>query len=76
MPLPGARMEAGTLVGWVKAPGDTVVRGDIVAIVDTEKGASEFEVVDNGVIERRLVQPGEKVPVGRPTAGAGRRWSR
>ena len=32
-------MEAGTLVEWVKHPGDVVKRGDIIAVVDTQKGA-------------------------------------
>jgi pyruvate dehydrogenase E2 component (dihydrolipoamide acetyltransferase) len=64
MPTLGADMEAGTLVEWLKKPGDTVARGDIIAIVDTEKGAIEIEVFDNGVIDRTVVEPGQKVPVG------------
>lgn len=57
-------MEAGTLVEWLKKPGDAVARGDIIAIVDTEKGAIEIEVFDDGVIERTVVEPGHTVPVG------------
>lgn len=57
-------MEAGTLVEWLKRPGDTLRRGDIIAIVDTEKGAIEIEVFEDGVLEEIHVQPGEKVPVG------------
>jgi pyruvate dehydrogenase E2 component (dihydrolipoamide acetyltransferase) len=64
MPALGADMEAGTLVEWLKKPGDTVKRGDIIAIVDTEKGAIEVEVFDDGVIDRTVVEPGQKVPVG------------
>lgn len=64
MPLLGADMEAGTLVEWLKRPGDTVHRGDIIAVVDTAKGAIEIEVFEDGVIESIQVQPGEKVPVG------------
>ena len=37
MPSLGADMEAGTLVEWVKHPGDAVKRGDIIAVVDTQK---------------------------------------
>jgi pyruvate dehydrogenase E2 component (dihydrolipoamide acetyltransferase) len=33
-------MEAGTLMRWLVAPGARVRRGDIVAVVDTEKGTS------------------------------------
>lgn len=64
MPALGADMEAGTLVEWLKKPGDTITRGDIIAIVDTEKGAIEIEVFDDGVIDRAVVEPGQKVPVG------------
>ena len=38
MPSLGADMEAGTLVEWLKQPGDVVQRGDVVAVVDTQKG--------------------------------------
>jgi pyruvate dehydrogenase E2 component (dihydrolipoamide acetyltransferase) len=64
MPALGADMEAGTLIEWHKKTGDTVARGDIIAVVDTEKGAIEIEVFDAGVIDRTVVEPGQKVPVG------------
>jgi pyruvate dehydrogenase E2 component (dihydrolipoamide acetyltransferase) len=64
MPSLGADMEAGTLVQWLKQPGDQVARGDIIAVVDTEKGAIEIEVFEDGMLDRALVSPGEKVPVG------------
>ena len=64
MPTLGADMEAGTLVEWLKKPGDPVARGDIIAVVDTEKGAIEIEVFDAGVLDRLLVEPGQKTPVG------------
>lgn len=64
MPSLGSSMEAGTLVEWLKQPGDTLRRGDIIAVVDTEKGAIEIEVFEDGVLEEIRVQPGQKVPVG------------
>lgn len=64
MPALGADMSAGTLVAWKKKPGDTVTRGEIIAEVDTDKAAIEIEVFTSGVIEKILVQSGEKVPVG------------
>jgi pyruvate dehydrogenase E2 component (dihydrolipoamide acetyltransferase) len=64
MPLLGADMEAGTLVEWQKRPGDAVRRGDIIAVVDTQKGAIEIEVFEDGIVRQLVVQPGEKVPVG------------
>jgi pyruvate dehydrogenase E2 component (dihydrolipoamide acetyltransferase) len=41
-----------------------VERGDIVAVVETQKGAIEVEVFEAGVIDRLLVEPGTTVPVG------------
>lgn len=64
MPSLGADMEAGTLVQWLKARGDVLKRGDIIAIVDTEKGAIEIEVFEDGILERVVVEPGQQVPVG------------
>jgi pyruvate dehydrogenase E2 component (dihydrolipoamide acetyltransferase) len=57
-------MTAGRLVVWYRHPGDTVARGDIIAEVDTDKGAIDVQVFTTGVLEKILVQPGEKVPVG------------
>ena len=57
-------MNAGTLVAWHKKAGDVVKRGDIVAEVETDKGVIDVEIFTSGTIERLLIQPGEKVPVG------------
>ncbi len=64
MPSLGADMEAGTLVEWLKQPGETVKHGDVIAVVETQKGAIEVEVFENGVIEKLLVPVGHTVPVG------------
>jgi pyruvate dehydrogenase E2 component (dihydrolipoamide acetyltransferase) len=68
MPSLGADMEAGTLVEWLKKPGDLVARGDIIAVVETEKGAIEIEVFQTGTIETLLAEPGQKLAVGAPMA--------
>jgi pyruvate dehydrogenase E2 component (dihydrolipoamide acetyltransferase) len=68
MPSLGADMEAGTLVEWLVKPGDWVKRGDIVAVVETQKGAIEIEVYQAGQIEKFLVDLHSKVPVGTPLA--------
>jgi pyruvate dehydrogenase E2 component (dihydrolipoamide acetyltransferase) len=41
-----------------------VKRGDVVALVETEKGVIEVEIFESGVVESLQVQPGQKVPVG------------
>ncbi len=64
MPSLGADMVAGTLTEWYKHPGDEIHRGDIIAAVDTDKGSIDVEVFEDGVLERLVVNQGQKVPVG------------
>ncbi len=71
MPSLGADMEQGTLVEWRVAPGDSVRRGDIVAVVDTDKATIDVEVFESGVVQELLVEPGATVPVGTPLARIG-----
>jgi pyruvate dehydrogenase E2 component (dihydrolipoamide acetyltransferase) len=68
MPSLGADMEDGTLVEWNMKPGQTVKRGDIVAVVETQKGAVDVEIWEDGIVDRLLVEPGTRVPVGEPIA--------
>jgi pyruvate dehydrogenase E2 component (dihydrolipoamide acetyltransferase) len=68
MPSLGADMDAGTLVEWLKRPGDAVHRGDVIAVVETQKGAIEIEVFETGILDRVMMSPGVKVPVGTPMA--------
>ena len=64
MPSLGADMQAGTVVAWLKQPGDPLRRGDTIAAVDTEKGVIDVEVFSAGVLESIVVPVGAKVPVG------------
>ena len=64
MPSLGADMEKGTIVEWLVTPGDTVRRGDVVALVETDKGIIEIEIWHGGEIESILVPAGETVAVG------------
>jgi len=64
MPSLGADMEAGTLVEWRIDKGSRVKRGDVVALVDTEKGVIDIESFEDGVVESLSVKPGVRVPVG------------
>ncbi|HQR26510.1 MAG TPA: E3 binding domain-containing protein, partial [Nocardioides sp.] len=64
MPSLGADMDEGTLLEWLVSPGQSVHKGDIVAIVDTAKAAVEVEVFTDGVVEQLLVPVGTTVPVG------------
>jgi len=68
MPSLGADMEAGKLVEWLVKPGDTVHRGDVVAVVETQKGAIEIEIFQDGVVHDLLADLGRELPVGAPLA--------
>ncbi|MGK2958132.1 MAG: dihydrolipoamide acetyltransferase family protein [Acidimicrobiales bacterium] len=71
MPSLGADMESGTIVEWHVKPGDTVQRGDIIALVATEKSDIEVEVFDNGAVREILVPVGQEVAVGTVLARLG-----
>ena len=57
-------MESGTLVQWLVKPGDHVNRGDIVAVVETQKGAIDVEIYDSGDISQLVIPEGMEAPVG------------
>jgi pyruvate dehydrogenase E2 component (dihydrolipoamide acetyltransferase) len=64
LPALGADMDEGTLLEWHVAPGARVKRGDVVAVVETDKGAIDVEIFLEGVVSEIVVAPGTKVPVG------------
>ena len=63
MPALGADMETGTVVQWLVQPGARVKPGDVVAVVETHKGAIDVECFLDGVIGD-LAPIGESLPVG------------
>jgi pyruvate dehydrogenase E2 component (dihydrolipoamide acetyltransferase) len=71
MPSLGADMDTGTITQWLVHQGDAVHRGDIVAVVDTEKADVEVEIFEDGVVEELLVPEGTEVAVGTPLARIG-----
>jgi pyruvate dehydrogenase E1 component beta subunit len=65
MPALSPTMEQGTLAKWLKAEGDRIEPGDIIAEIETDKATMEFEAIDEGVLEKILVPAGtEDVAVG------------
>jgi pyruvate dehydrogenase E2 component (dihydrolipoamide acetyltransferase) len=68
MPSLGADMEAGRLVEWLVRPGDRVQRGDVIAVVETQKGAIEIEVFEAGTVADLTAGIGQDLPVGAPLA--------
>ena len=69
MPALSPTMTEGTLAKWLKAEGDTIVAGDVLAEIETDKATMEIESADEGVLGRILVAEGtENVPVNTPIA--------
>jgi pyruvate dehydrogenase E2 component (dihydrolipoamide acetyltransferase) len=69
MPALSPTMEEGTLAKWLVKEGDTVLSGDLLAEIETDKATMEFEAVDEGVIGKILVSAGtEGVKVNSPIA--------
>ncbi len=69
MPALSPTMTEGTLSRWLKAEGDKVAAGDIIAEIETDKATMEVEAVDEGVIGKILVKAGtEGVAVNTPIA--------
>ncbi|MBI5720634.1 MAG: 2-oxo acid dehydrogenase subunit E2 [Burkholderiales bacterium] len=64
LPSLGSDMDDGTLVEWRVQPGDTVKKGQVVAVVDTTKAAIDVECWDEGVVHALLAEPGTRLPVG------------
>jgi len=64
LPALGADMDEGTILEWHVAPGARVKRGDVVAVVETDKGAIDVEIFMDGVVREIVVAPGTRVPVG------------
>ena len=64
MPALSPTMTDGTLASWLKAEGDTVEAGDVIAEIETDKATMEVESVDEGILGKILIQAGtEGVPV-------------
>ncbi len=71
MPSLGAGMTDGTVIEWYVEPGQSVAKGDVVGLVDTDKGAIEMEIWEDAQIAEILAGPGTKVPVGDPLLALG-----
>jgi len=57
-------MEEGQLVRWLKAEGDTVSTGDILAEIETDKATMELVARGEGVLRKILLGEGATAPVG------------
>jgi len=69
MPALSPTMTEGTLARWLKAEGDVIRSGDVIAEIETDKATMEVEAVDEGVLGKILVPDGTQgVKVNDPIA--------
>lgn len=64
MPKLSDTMTEGLLGSWLKAVGDSISRGEIIAEVETDKATMGLEAFEDGVLLEQRVRAGEVVPVG------------
>lgn len=64
MPKMGMTMKEGTLSKWYKNEGDTVIKGEVLFEVETEKITNQIESSAGGILFQIVVPTGTTVPVG------------
>ena len=69
MPALSPTMEMGNIVKWHKKVGDTISSGEVIAEIETDKALMEFEVADDGILAKILIEEGSvDVKVNEPIA--------
>jgi len=68
MPKLGFDMAEGTLVRWLIAENEAVMKGQVLAEIETDKATVEVESTATGVVLQHLVDEGSIVPVGESIA--------
>ncbi|MDW8325063.1 MAG: dihydrolipoamide acetyltransferase family protein [Anaerolineales bacterium] len=68
MPALGMAQETGTLLKWLKAPGETVTKGEPLMEVETDKTVVEVEAPASGILMEVTARPGDVIPVGQRIA--------
>ena len=63
MPQFGVSMETGTIAQWLKAVGDPVQAGEVVATIETEKLTNDVLSDVDGVMIAIIAQEGDEVPI-------------
>ena len=64
MPKLSDTMTEGSVVVWRKAVGAQVLRGEVIAEVETDKATMELEAFASGTLLEIRVEAGTTVPVG------------
>jgi pyruvate/2-oxoglutarate dehydrogenase complex dihydrolipoamide acyltransferase (E2) component len=68
MPALELAQETGKVLRWIKAPGDTVRKGEPIVEIETDKVTVEVESPASGVLSGITAQEGDVIPVGQTIA--------
>ena len=68
MPQLGLTMTEGAVSTWLKAPGDTVSKDEVILTVSTDKVDMDVESPVDGTMKEIVIEVGQMVPVGTPLA--------
>ena len=68
MPALELAQETGKVLRWMKAPGDTVRKGEPIVEIETDKVTVEIEAPASGILSSVTAQEGDVVPVGQTIA--------
>ncbi|MBI4627285.1 MAG: 2-oxo acid dehydrogenase subunit E2 [Candidatus Rokubacteria bacterium] len=68
MPALEMAQETGKVLHWLKSPGDTVQKGDLLVEIETDKVTVEIEAPASGVLREVTARAGDVVPVGQTIA--------
>ncbi len=71
MPQVGQDIETGVIVEWRVKENDYIKKGDVVALVESDKATFEVEAYESGVLLKLLYDPGTEVKVLAPIAYLG-----
>lgn len=63
IPKTESKVEEATLFKWYKKEGDKVIKGELIAEIETFKAAVEINSPNTGIIYKIFVKEGETVPV-------------
>jgi pyruvate dehydrogenase E2 component (dihydrolipoamide acetyltransferase) len=68
MPALELAQESGKVLHWLKAPGDTVTKGEPLVEIETDKVTTEIEAPASGMLGDVSARAGDVVPVGQTIA--------
>jgi pyruvate dehydrogenase E2 component (dihydrolipoamide acetyltransferase) len=68
MPALELAQDSGKVLQWLRAPGDTVRKGDPLVEIETDKATVEIEAPASGVLREVTAQAGDVIPVGQTIA--------